>query len=173
MLALTRRRNERVFIGTEIVVTVVDVHVGDAVVPEGQVRLSFQAPRAVPINRQEVAERKAAGSFPSGRKKAAPQRPGHSRAIPDATVRLQVRLPQDIPVYRSRQSRDRSKTHCQIESLAPGRASGPEETTPSRRTEIDVECRKGESILIGMDVVITVAAVSRFVFSARRPVSSP
>ena len=50
MLVLSRKPGETVRIGHWITVTVVEVH-------GNRVRLSFQAPRDVPINRQEIYEK--------------------------------------------------------------------------------------------------------------------
>lgn len=50
MLVLSRRRGERIMIGADIELTVVGI-VGD------KVRLGFQAPPDVAINRQEVHDR--------------------------------------------------------------------------------------------------------------------
>lgn len=50
MLVLSRRRGERIMIGADIELTVVGI-VGD------KVRLGFQAPPHVAINRQEVHDR--------------------------------------------------------------------------------------------------------------------
>lgn len=49
MLVLSRKRDERIVIGDNIVITVVDIR-GD------KVRLGFSAPESVEINRQEVYE---------------------------------------------------------------------------------------------------------------------
>ena len=50
MLVLTRRVNERIVIGDNIVVTVLEVH-GE------QVRLGIDAPREIKVFREEVLER--------------------------------------------------------------------------------------------------------------------
>lgn len=50
MLVLTRKRGERIIIGPDIELTIVDVR-GD------RVRLGFEAPPDVSIHRQEVLER--------------------------------------------------------------------------------------------------------------------
>jgi carbon storage regulator len=50
MLVLTRKTNEKIVIGDNVVITVVDVR-GD------RVRLGFEAPQDVEIHRQEVYER--------------------------------------------------------------------------------------------------------------------
>lgn len=53
MLILTRRANESIMIGDDIKFTVLSV--------KGRVvRLGIEAPRHIPIDREEVAERKAA-----------------------------------------------------------------------------------------------------------------
>jgi carbon storage regulator len=49
MLVLSRKRDERIVIGDNIVITVVDVR-GD------KVRLGIEAPPEVPVHRQEVLE---------------------------------------------------------------------------------------------------------------------
>ncbi|HTN76196.1 MAG TPA: carbon storage regulator CsrA [Pirellulaceae bacterium] len=49
MLVLSRKRDERIVIGDNIVITVIDVR-GD------KVRLGIQAPPDVPVHRQEVYE---------------------------------------------------------------------------------------------------------------------
>jgi carbon storage regulator len=50
MLLLTRKESESIVIGDDITVTVIRT-VG------GQVRIGIQAPRDVPVHREEVAER--------------------------------------------------------------------------------------------------------------------
>lgn len=49
MLVLSRQRNETIKIGDDIEVTVVSVH-------DGKVRLGVNAPREIPVHRQEVYE---------------------------------------------------------------------------------------------------------------------
>jgi carbon storage regulator len=51
MLVLSRRNGERVWIGASVVVTVVSV-------ANGQVRLAFDAPARVAIDREEVRQRR-------------------------------------------------------------------------------------------------------------------
>ena len=50
MLTLTRKDGETIVIGNDITVTVLGIHAG-------QVRLGINAPRDVPVHREEVAER--------------------------------------------------------------------------------------------------------------------
>lgn len=47
MLVLSRKRGERIHIGEDIVITVVDVD-------RGKVRIGVEAPRDVPVYRQEL-----------------------------------------------------------------------------------------------------------------------
>lgn len=49
MLVLSRKRDERIVIGGDIVITVVEIR-GD------KVRLGIEAPKDVPVNRQEVVD---------------------------------------------------------------------------------------------------------------------
>lgn len=50
MLFVTRRAGQAVKIGPDIAVSVVEIR-------SGQVRLSIQAPRSIPVYREEIAER--------------------------------------------------------------------------------------------------------------------
>src|SRR3954454_11596821 len=65
MLVLTRKKGERVMIGDDIVITIIDIR-GDGI------RIGFDAPRGVPIQRAEVisavsaANAEAAGIGASG-----------------------------------------------------------------------------------------------------------
>jgi carbon storage regulator len=54
MLVLSRKRNEKVFVGKNIVVTIVEIR-------GNTVRLGFGAPRKIQIEREEVRARIAAG----------------------------------------------------------------------------------------------------------------
>ncbi len=47
MLILSRKKNESIIINDNIIVTVIEIRVG-------KVRLGFDAPKEVPIHRQEV-----------------------------------------------------------------------------------------------------------------------
>ena len=49
MLVLSRKRDERIVIGDNIVITIVDVR-GD------KVRVGIEAPADVPVHRQEIAD---------------------------------------------------------------------------------------------------------------------
>jgi carbon storage regulator len=64
MLVLSRKRDERIVIGGNIVITVIDVR-GD------KVRLGIEAPADIPVHRQEVYEAIKRHSAPEA--DAAPQ----------------------------------------------------------------------------------------------------
>lgn len=49
MLVLSRKRDESIMIGDDVVITIVDIR-GD------KVRLGIEAPQAIPVHRQEVYE---------------------------------------------------------------------------------------------------------------------
>ena len=57
MLVLSRKLGERIYIGDDICVTVVAID-------RGKVRLGIEAPRSVPVHRQELLDA-SAGSRPA------------------------------------------------------------------------------------------------------------
>jgi carbon storage regulator len=61
MLVLSRKRDERIVIGDNIVITVVDVR-GD------KVRLGIEAPSEVPVHRQEVLDALKRNASPEAQK---------------------------------------------------------------------------------------------------------
>lgn len=58
MLVLSRKRNERIRIGNDIVITVVDIRNGD------KARIGIDAPAEVPVHREEIFEAIQAGKEP-------------------------------------------------------------------------------------------------------------
>ena len=60
MLVLTRKKGERVMIGDDIVITVIDIR-GDGI------RIGFDAPRGVPIQRAEVVSAVSAANAEAAR----------------------------------------------------------------------------------------------------------
>jgi carbon storage regulator len=73
MLVLTRRSQQSIMIGSDIVITVLDVR-GD------QVRIGVTAPRDVVVHRDEVfAELGLAGQPPASSPREAPETPGPLR----------------------------------------------------------------------------------------------
>lgn len=76
MLVLSRKRNEKIVIGDEITVMVVQVH-GD------QVQLGIEAPRHITIHRHEIYEAIQRGEEPPGspaREDPAEESPGAPRS---------------------------------------------------------------------------------------------
>lgn len=59
MLVLSRRRNEKIVIGDDITITVLEVR-GD------QIQLGIQAPRNIPVHRYEVFRAIREGEAPEG-----------------------------------------------------------------------------------------------------------
>ena len=62
MLILTRRSGETLAIGNDITVTVLGIN-------GNQVRIGIEAPRDVPVHREEVAARIAEGAAPKAPRK--------------------------------------------------------------------------------------------------------
>ncbi len=65
MLVLSRKLGEKIYIGENICITVVDID-------RGKIRLGIEAPRDVPIYRQELLPLKNADTPVSGASSAAP-----------------------------------------------------------------------------------------------------
>lgn len=69
MLVLSRHKDESVVINNDIIVTIVDIR-GD------KVRLGIEAPREVPVHRQEVAEAIAREARKAAKAERPPIHPG-------------------------------------------------------------------------------------------------
>ena len=81
MLVLTRKPGENIRIGTDVIVTVLGVR-------SGHVKIGIQAPRGVPVHREEVYEKIAqanreASSVPNRDAKAASQALRNKLRLPD------------------------------------------------------------------------------------------
>ena len=59
MLVLSRKLGEKIFIGDNICITVVDID-------RGKIRLGIEAPREVPVFRQELLPNKATATLAAG-----------------------------------------------------------------------------------------------------------
>lgn len=66
MLVLTRRLRERILIGDDIVVEVVDIN-------GGKIQIGIDAPRDISVDREEIAHAKRADRIP-GRREPEPRR---------------------------------------------------------------------------------------------------
>ncbi len=99
MLVLTRKTYETVVVGDEITVTVEDIsdtngrHLSGA-----RVRLGFQCPRQVSIERSECRPRNSGQGHWDGARKTAQPRPGKVSKVSDAQVRLRIKVPRKVPV---------------------------------------------------------------------------
>ena len=66
MLVLSRKRNEKIVIGHNIVLTVLTIN------STGTVRLGIEAPRDIPVHRQEIAPARRTDNAKSGEAGAGP-----------------------------------------------------------------------------------------------------
>ncbi len=118
MLVLTRRANQSIMIGHEIVVTVLEVR-GD------QVRLGIKAPRSIDVHREEIfaqlqqANRDAAQAPKQAHRVAARLRQA-ADADADADASATRRLDRARPVRR-RALRDRRVRHRAVQRVHAGR----------------------------------------------------
>jgi carbon storage regulator CsrA len=99
MLVLTRKRYESIVLANEITVTVEEISDGSGDrLPGTRVRLGFQCPRHVSIERSECRARNSrTARWGQGSVPPAP-RPGVLREVPNAQVRLHIRVPPKVPV---------------------------------------------------------------------------
>ena len=162
MLVLSRGRNEAVIIGNDVKVTVLDIRIGEAAVGGVQVRLGFQAPKEVSIQRQEVFNRmKSKTSSGSHRPKL--DIAGKLQPVRDAAVRLQIQAPPEISIHCSRASENTSGYRrivppCPTESISADQNHAL--SLPPMRI---INCRKEDIILIGNQLLITIVGVFRFI----------
>ncbi|MBU1202681.1 carbon storage regulator CsrA [Patescibacteria group bacterium] len=61
MLIISRKRSERIMIGDDIAIIIVDIR-GD------QVQVGIDAPRSIPVHRHEIYEAIKAGNLPTDKK---------------------------------------------------------------------------------------------------------
>lgn len=99
MLVLTRKKHETVVVGDEITVTVEEISNREGQHLAGtRVRLGFQCPRQVSIERSECRARGGDGVHSDGTAKPAQPRPGRISDVSDAQVRLRIKVPRRVPV---------------------------------------------------------------------------
>jgi len=170
MLVLTRRKNESVIVGNDVKMTFLGVRIGETTVAGAQVRLGFEAPKEVPIQRQEMFDRKKSKSS-SRSYGSKPNITGKKQPIRDAVVLLQFQVPQEISIHCSRACEDETGhrhivSPCRTESISADQehALGP---SPIRT----IYCRKEDNILIGNQLLITIIDVFRFVKDPTPPQS--
>ena len=102
MLVLSRRRHETVVVGDDVKVTVLDVRSSDRTVRGGQVKLGFQAPPDVCIQRQELLRRRKSGSCSSGRRPSKPEITGKKQLLREAVGQLQFEMPHGTSIHCGR-----------------------------------------------------------------------
>jgi len=99
MLVLTRKRYESVVLADEITLTVEEISDSDGERLAGtRVRLGFQCPRHISIERSECRSRRSGTARWNEGAAPAPPRPGTLSQVPDAQVRLCIRVPRKVPV---------------------------------------------------------------------------
>jgi carbon storage regulator CsrA len=157
MLVLTRKESEVVLLGDEVTVTVEEIcgSSGQRIIG-ARVRLGFQVPRYVSINRSECcAERpadKGQGSPERRARPRSPRLPGRVVEIPDAQVRLRIQAPRRVPILvngTATQSLEREST-------------GEGATQPST-TEHHITCQKEDRITICNNMAVATLQFERFV----------
>lgn len=98
MLVLSRKFRESVFVGDEVKLTVLDIMDFDGQPILGsRVRLGFQCPEHVQIERAEYRQRRL-GTISGGRRRRAAKLDGKNVEIATAIVRLQIQVPRRVPV---------------------------------------------------------------------------
>lgn len=78
MLVLSRKRDESIFIGDEVVITIVDIR-GD------KVRLGIEAPKEVSVHRREVKEAIEREAKAAAAREQALQQAAAASALPEET----------------------------------------------------------------------------------------
>ncbi len=101
MLVLSRKRNEKIMIGPDIVITVVDFY-------RNTVRIGVSAPAEVPVHRQEIAERIIADRLERERVPQCPKcglyyMPGDHHECPEIGAHSRIAWPE---IERERREQD-------------------------------------------------------------------
>lgn len=152
MLVLTRKWDESVVLADEITVTVERVSDREGARLTGtRVRLGFQCPRYVTIERSECRSRSAGFSRGAGRMPARP-RAGTLTKIDDAEVCLRIHVPPRVPVRLNG-----APTAQATESAADDRGSG--DAMAMHR----ITCRPEDVITICGNISVAPVGIFRFV----------
>ena len=172
MLVLTRRINDSVIVGNDVKMTFLGVRIGETTVAGAQVKLGFEAPKEVSIQRQEMFDRmKSKSSSRSYGSK--PNIAGKIQPIRDAVVLLQFQVPQEISIHCSRTCEDASG-HRQIVSACRTESISADQEHALNPSPIRIiNCLKEDNILIGNQLLITIVDVFRFVKDPTPPQSGP
>ncbi len=157
MLVLTRKKREAVLIGDEVTLTVEDICSSTSPDMQGTaVRLGFQAPRGVMIQRGNA--RRPGGYKKRDKAQSAYQPPkGKLVRIPDAEARLRIEVPQKVPICHNAKPvlaadvEKRSDVAADVSSLV-----------------YRFTCRQDDRITICSNIVIVAMDFHHFVFLDRR-----
>jgi carbon storage regulator CsrA len=157
MLVLSRRRDESVVVGDEVLVTVQEISDQQGGrIAGAKVRLGFQSPRHVAIFRSECQDRDLTDGFPRRGSRRTYVLSGKLISVPDALVRLSIQVPHRIPVC------------CNSQPLV---ASPPAEPIDAARSAAkatyDIVCREEDRVTICNNIVIATLDVQRFVPNRR------
>lgn len=99
MLVLTRKKYQTVVLADEITVTVEEISDGHGQHLFGaRVRLGFQCPRHVSIDRSELRARGSGGVRSGETTRTAPPLEGRVSEVSDGQVRLRIQVPRRVPV---------------------------------------------------------------------------
>jgi len=152
MLVLTRKKYETVVVGDEITVTVEEISDRDGQRLSGtRVRLGFQCPRQVSIERSECRARGGDGFRSDAPARPAPPRPGKVSEVSDAQVRLRIKVPRRVPV-------------CLNGTPTVGLESRPEPSGPDHRSMMlyRITCRREDLVSICKNITVAALAFHRF-----------
>jgi sRNA-binding carbon storage regulator CsrA len=160
MLVLGRGKGQSVVIAGEITLTVEEIcDSGDGRrIFSATVRLGFQTPRYVSINRDELRAKRPRAAHTGGAAQRAQPRTGELVELSDAQVRLRIQVPRKVPV-------------CHNGTPTVGRDSeeGFGGETHSLKTVHHVTCHKDDRITICNNITIAALNFHRFVFSEHNP----
>lgn len=167
MLVLSRGTNEGIVVGDDVKVTLLAVHIGEAVVRGATVKLGFEAPDDVCILRQEVLDRQNSKSVSSGRNrpkpKSKPDVSGKRLPVHDAVVRLQIEAPRQIAIHCSRASESTPGRRRLVQTVRIESNSADQEQSTAPPPIRVITCRKGDNLLVGNHLLIAIVDIVRFV----------
>ena len=153
MLVLTRKRYESVVLAEEITVTVEEIFDSDGERLSGtRVRLGFECPRHVCIERSECRNRNAKALRWNDHTAMVAPRPGVLSEVSGAQVRLRIRVPRKVPVYLNGESTVRLPPEVGV------RADSAGATAVYRIT-----CHQEDIVTICRNISVATVAFLRFV----------
>jgi carbon storage regulator CsrA len=155
MLVLTRRERESIVLGDEIILTVEAILDQDGRRLAGtKVRLGFECPRHVSIDRSECRVKVFHGPHAGGRPRPPAPRPGRLVELSDAQVRLSIQVPRRVPVCLN----GRPTVGLSAEPR-PGAAAH------SVMAVHGITCRQTDLVTICKNISVAAVAFYRFVFA--------